>query len=289
MKELNTRYFEKPGMMIQGKPSYWDNTGVYFIYWQQAMDRWAICDLKCLEAVKSGQNPGWAYRGDRGFVANANGWMEARLGVWTVAKIETAVISASCKGLKVSLEGLSKKDLNTEYAEKREEVIQGRPSFWDPTGTYFIYWQASMTRWAICDKLSLSAAKEGKVPGWAYRTDSGPFFKSSSVWMEAFGRDWRETHVTVRVIEGTALQQELIASGGVKEEVGEGPKYEADQYVQLIGKVYEEKNPSKLSDVARLLSKYQGREHRLYAEICKKYGVGMDEFAAQHLGEVSLF
>ena len=33
----------------QGQPSYWDNTGVYFIYWQAQMSRWAICDLKCLD------------------------------------------------------------------------------------------------------------------------------------------------------------------------------------------------------------------------------------------------
>ena len=62
------------------------------------MSRWAICDLKCLDAVKDGQCPGWAYRSDAGFLANACGWMESRNKQWAGAIVETQVISTCSKG-----------------------------------------------------------------------------------------------------------------------------------------------------------------------------------------------
>merc|ERR1711865_1200912 len=49
---------------------------------------------------------------------------------------------------------------------------------------------------------------------------------------------------------------------------------------------YEKKNPAKLDELGRLLSKYQGREHELYRNICDKYEVNADQFAVQKvLGE----
>jgi len=277
MKELNTRYYVKPSEVIQGRPSYWDNSGVYFIYWQAPNNRWAICDLKCHEAVKLGECPGWAYRMDSGSFANACGWMEARGGEWCAALVETAVIGACTKGLKVEFSGFFMNEMNTQFVEKQEEDIQGKPSFWDKSGNYFIYWQSPMSRWAICDKVSLEAAKAGLSPGWAYRTDSRHFAKGTG-WMEAWGRGWRQSNARCTVLEGTVRED----WAQVKAEFGtadSGTRLSVDQYRSLIQKVYAQKNPSKLDDVEQLLEKYKGREHELYSQVCEKYQVDAAEFA----------
>mmetsp|Transcript_36089 Transcript_36089/g.114731 ORF Transcript_36089/g.114731 Transcript_36089/m.114731 type:complete len:626 (-) Transcript_36089:123-2000(-) len=282
MKELNTRYLLRADEVIQGRPSYWDNSGVYFIYWQQQTRRWAICDLKCMEAVRAGQCPGWAYRSDAGHFANACGWMEMRANQWVDAILETAVVGACTKGLKVELSGFFKQELNTQFAEKADDEIQGRASYWDPSGTYFIYWQSSMKRWAICDKVSLQPAKSGLAPGWAYRTDSQHFAKSSG-WMEAWGREWKDVSVTCMVLEGTVrdtaslVKQELNEEGGAES----GTLLSVEQYHALVTKVYEQKNATKLPDLPYLFEKYKGREHELFRQVCEKYETDPDELAAE--------
>mmetsp|Transcript_69599 Transcript_69599/g.193663 ORF Transcript_69599/g.193663 Transcript_69599/m.193663 type:complete len:549 (+) Transcript_69599:1-1647(+) len=278
MKELNTRYFLRAGENIQGRPSYWDESGVYFIYWQQPMKRWAICDLKCLEAVKEGQCPGWAYRADAGFLANASGWMERRADEWTSAIIETSVIGICTKGLKVEFAGFAKDALNTTYTERPDEEIQGRVSFWDPTDMYFIYWQMSMQRWAICDASSLTIAKQGLAPGFAYRTDPAHFTRSRG-WMEAWGRDWKRASVTCTVLEGNVRDDHHVVKSELQEEGAE--PLTAEQYKMLLQRIYEDRNPSKLEDLDRLMSKYQGLEHELYKNVCEKYDVDAEAFAAQ--------
>jgi len=278
MKEINTRFFLRANQVIQGRPSYWDNSGVYFIYWQQQLGRWAVCDLKCIEAVKSGQCPGWAYRSDSGHFANACGWMESRGGNWTVAMVETAVIGACTRGLKVEFSGFSKRDLNTQFIEKADEEIQGRVTFWDSSSTYFIYWQSSMKRWAICDKVSLHQAKSGLAPGWAYRTDPQHFAKSSG-WMEVWGRDWKQATVVCTVLEGTVRDDSSLVKAEPSEEAG--THLSVDQYRILVQKVYAENNPAKLSDIGHLLEKYKGREHELYRQVCEKYQVDADEFLTE--------
>jgi len=281
MKELNTRYFVRPDEIIQGRQSFWDNSGVYFVYSQAETRRWAICDLKCIDAVRNGQCPGWAYRADSAHFANACGWMEMRSDQWVDAIVETAVIGACTKGLKVEFTGFSKKELNTQYVEKPDEEIQGKPSFWDLSGTYFVYWQSSMKRWAICDKISLQPAKSGLAPGWAYRTDSQHFAKSSG-WMEAWGRDWQPTSVTCLVLEGTVRDHTGLVKQELTEDGGEpGTLLSAGQYQTLVKKVYEDKNPEKLPDLPALLEKYKGREHELFRQVCEKYEVDPDELAAE--------
>mmetsp|Transcript_73268 Transcript_73268/g.177171 ORF Transcript_73268/g.177171 Transcript_73268/m.177171 type:complete len:576 (-) Transcript_73268:171-1898(-) len=286
MKELNTRYFLRPDEVIQGRPSYWDNSGVYFIYWQQTTRRWAICDLKCMDAVRDGQCPGWAYRSDTGHFANAAGWMEMRANQWVDAIVETAVIGASSKGLKVEFSGFAKEELNTQFVEKSDEEIQGRSSYWDLSGTYFVYWQKSMKRWAICDKVSLQPAKNGLAPGWAYRTDSQHFAKASSGWVESWGREWKQATVTCLVLEGSVRDTQSMVKQEIKEEGDDkggettGTLLSAEQYKTLVTKVYTEKNPAKLPDLPYLLEKYTNREHELFRQVCEKYSVDPDELAA---------
>jgi len=277
MKELNTRFHIRSGELIADQPTYWDPSGVYFIYWQKSLRRWAICDLKCLQAVKEGQNPGWAYRGDPGHFANACGWKEARSGQWVDAIVDSAVVSICTKGLKVELTGFSKQELNQQFLEKPEEEIQGRVSFWDPTNLYFIYWQSSMKRWAICDTASLNAAKKGLSPGWAYRTDSQHFAKSSG-WMEAWGAGWRAAAVTCTVLEGTVKDDSAL----IKAEPGaeSGTQLSVEQIKVLVTKVYEQKNPAKLADLEYLFVKYQGRERELFGQVCTKYQADAAELAA---------
>eukprot|EP00933_Yihiella_yeosuensis_P056964 TRINITY_DN5644_c0_g2_i3.p1 TRINITY_DN5644_c0_g2~~TRINITY_DN5644_c0_g2_i3.p1 ORF type:complete len:635 (-),score=132.92 TRINITY_DN5644_c0_g2_i3:156-2060(-) len=278
VKELNGRYYLRSSEIIQGQPSYWITSGVYFIYWQQQTRRWAICDLKCLDAVREGQCPGWAYRNDSGHFANACGWKESQAGQWVDARIETSVIFASQKGLKVEFSGFSKPELNTQYTEKSGEEVQGRGTFWDVSNNYFIYWQSSMKRWAICDSASFPSAQSGLSVGWAYRTDSKHFAQQSSGWLESWGREWRPAEVACVVLEGTVIDD----SAFVKAEPSEDPGtlLTADQYKILIRKVYEEKNPAKLCDLDVFFSKYQGREHELFAQVCAKYEADAEALAA---------
>jgi len=319
MKELNTRYHEKPGESIAGRSTYWDSTGVYFLYWQQPMARWAICDLKCYEAVKAGQCPGWAYRADQHFFANACNWMESRGGEWSLGILQTTVHSICTKGLKVLLAGFGKTELNTTYAEKPEEQIQGKETYWDPSGEYFLYWQSSMQRWAVCDKASLSAAQSGLSPGWAYRTDSSHFAKTSG-WMEAWGRDWQEAQVMCTVLEGSIKEFLLHDLKKAKEELKdedeaagsnppvplptpaeatsstekiadeEVPKLSAKEYAILIQSIYEKCNAKKLADIGKLLMKFRQREEELYTEVCAKYelqpGAYYTTFLKEHPGQL---
>jgi hypothetical protein len=280
MQELNTRYFLKAGDQLQGKPSYWDESGVYFIYWQRDMSRWAICDLKCLEAVKNGSCPGWAYRSDEGHLANACGWVEQRAGEWVPAILEAAVITHCTTGLKVEFHGFSKEELNVTFTEKPGEDVQGKATFWDDQEAFFIYWQSSYSRWAICDSVSLSAAQKGLSPGWAFRTDSKHFAKSSGGWMENWGRDWVNAKaVKCMVLEGTVKEDWGQVKAELKEEQGAELNFSGEQYSELLEKVYTEKNPSKLDDLPGLLEKFSGREKVLFEMVCKKYSVEPAAFA----------
>jgi len=279
MKELNMRYYLRPGDVVQGRPSFWDASGVYFIYWQQSMRRWAICDLKCLEAVRNGQCPGWAYRADSAHFANACGWVETRNGEWVDAIIETSVVGESVRGLKVALSGFTKPDLNTQYVERPDEQIQGKSSLWDPSGTYFIYWQESMKRWAICDMVSLQLARSGLAPGWAYRKDSQHFSRASS-WMEVWGKGWRDCTVRCKILEGVVRDSSPLVKTEAAEEAS-GTQLTASQYRTLVRKVYEMKNPTKLSDLDLIFEKYTDREPELFKQVCEKYGADPDEVASQ--------
>merc|ERR1719272_1723379 len=70
------------------------------------------------------------------------------------------------------------------------------------------------------------------------------------------------------------------------EEEDDTSSVNASQYAMLIRKIYEKKNPAKLDELGRLLSKYQGREHELYRNICDKYNVNAHQFAVDKvLGE----
>lgn len=276
MQELNTKYFLKAGEIIQSKPSYWDESGVYFIYWQRDTNRWAICDLKCLEAVKSGQCPGWAYRADPGHFANACGWIEQRSGEWADAQIETGVVAKCTKGLKVELSGFMKSELNTQYTEKQDEEIQGKPTYWDAHSAFFVYWQSSYSRWAICDSASLGAAQKGLSPGWAFRSDSKHFSKAQN-WMENWGRDWKPVNVHCSVLEGTVREEASKVKAELAEETH--AMLSGEQYTDLLEKLYQEKNPDKLTDLPKLLEKFEGREKALYDMVCAKYSVDAAEFA----------
>ena len=48
---------------------------------------------------------------------------------------------------------------------------------------------------------------------------------------------------------------------------------EKEWYRAQVEDIYAEKNPSKLSDVAGVLKKYEGMECLLYLKVCTKYAV----------------
>merc|ERR1712048_1286818 len=69
----------------------------------------------------------------------------------------------------VEYKGFSKLDLNDRYYEKPDLVIHGKPTFWTADAMFFVYWQCEVGRWSICDAASLSAVRQGQLPGWAYK------------------------------------------------------------------------------------------------------------------------
>jgi len=201
MAQMNTCFYLRANEVYQGQPSYWDISGVYFIYWQQSLCRWAICDSKCVEDVKAGQCPGWAYRSDSTHFANASGWVERNNDAWVPAQVTTGVISRNGRSLIVSLNGFGKPELNSHYAERLGENIQGKPSFWNPSGDFFIYWQSRELRWSICDTASLANAQCGGAPGGACRKDP-EHFAECGTWLEFAGADWRDATVFFTVLPG---------------------------------------------------------------------------------------
>lgn len=52
-------------------------------------------------------------------------------------------------------------------------------------------------------------------------------------------------------------------------------QFTAQQYQMLVTKVYQEKNPSMLGDLAFMFSKYEGREEELFSQVCLKYGANL--------------
>ncbi|CAK9004136.1 unnamed protein product [Durusdinium trenchii] len=189
------------------------------------------------------------------------------------------------KRLSVVFRGFTKQELNAQYVEKPDRPIQGRVSFWNPTQTYFIYWQRSMERWAICDSGSYQPAKDGSVPGWAYRKDSQHFAKASDGWMEVWGNAWKPAQVVCTVIEGNPTDDDIL----VKEPAATSarPELTVDQYKSLVEQVYSKKNPSKLEDLPGLFVKYQGRERELFDQVCDKYKASFEELVGGAAGSTN--
>merc|ERR1719253_937488 len=161
--DLNDRYYETANVMLHGKSTYWNEEVTYFIYWQGEVKRWAICDASSFSAVKAGQYPGWAYKEDHRHLSLAGGWMEAFNGTWQQPDLVAITRSFASNKAQwedpmlqkaistVEFRGFSMQELNTRYFLKAGDIIQGKPSYWDDSGVYFVYWQRDMARWAICD------------------------------------------------------------------------------------------------------------------------------------------
>eukprot|EP00811_Abedinium_folium_P010702 NODE_19902_length_822_cov_7.847482.p1 GENE.NODE_19902_length_822_cov_7.847482~~NODE_19902_length_822_cov_7.847482.p1 ORF type:complete len:226 (+),score=82.79 NODE_19902_length_822_cov_7.847482:27-704(+) len=133
-----------------------------------------------------------------------------------------------------------------------------------------------MSRWAICDAVSLSSAKAGLSPGWAYRVDAAHFTRSGG-WMEAWGREFKPASCVCMVLEGI-VRDDIPMKSEIKEE--EKPAFTQAQYHALITAVYQEKNPAKLADVDDLLLKFENREVELLQRVCEKYQADVEELKA---------
>ncbi|CAE7570556.1 PFOR [Symbiodinium natans] len=62
----------------------------------------------------------------------------------------------------------------------------------------------------------------------------------------------------------------------------------AQQYRHLVTKVYQEKNPSMLGDLAFIFTKYEGREEELFSQVCFKYGADGAELTAGEPSQAEL-
>jgi hypothetical protein len=192
-KDLNQQYTEVPSMIIQGKPTFWCPNGQNFIYFQNKNRRWAICDTNSLHLAKKGECPGWAFRDGQGFFSDLKGWANMVNGAWKAA----GNVKVFFSGTTVEFKGFAKAELNNRYTERRDMILQGKPSYWDAPGAqgmHFIYWQQPNSRWAICDRESLKMVQEGQCPGWAFRTDQ-EHFSCATGWLEFRDNQWQEANI----------------------------------------------------------------------------------------------
>ena len=96
-----------------------------------------MCDAASFFAVKRGQYPGWAYKGDHRPLSEASGWMEAWNGEWREPEIEVRFRSSSKNTPQwddpavqstvalVEFHGFTMKEMNTRYHLRPTEIIQG--------------------------------------------------------------------------------------------------------------------------------------------------------------------
>ena len=86
-------------------------------------------------------------------------------------------------------------------------MINGRRSFWDETRSFFLYWQSTPKRWAICQRWqhgqdlltqagnpalnSPRQVRQGRDLGWAY-------FRSPGLWAEFWNGAWHKLPVRTR-------------------------------------------------------------------------------------------
>merc|ERR1719215_1179870 len=102
---LNARYKQRNDVVVQGKPSFWDVKGLFFMYWQSGMRRWAICSKSEVEAVRKGQCPGCACQLDPVHFTVPCRWVEFTEGTWVSVPVEVVVQTAPISGGCVNLEG----------------------------------------------------------------------------------------------------------------------------------------------------------------------------------------
>lgn len=139
-------------------------------------------------------------------------------------------------------EGFRTKHFNETFVAKQAAEVNGRPTYWDPPGAHFIYWQK--TRWALCprfDEMSnqdlLACVQNGGVRGLAYEVSEED---ARGSWMEYTERGFRRT-------KGIRLREEPRHPGrrGWKRSRRQAPPKVGDD---LLGKA-----PASLEEMKRLL------------------------------------
>eukprot|EP00928_Gymnodinium_smaydae_P031388 TRINITY_DN23048_c0_g1_i1.p1 TRINITY_DN23048_c0_g1~~TRINITY_DN23048_c0_g1_i1.p1 ORF type:complete len:362 (+),score=36.20 TRINITY_DN23048_c0_g1_i1:116-1087(+) len=90
--ELNARYILKPEVVVNGKPTFWDASGVLFVYYQVVMKRWAISGRRHLETLRRGQSLGCACQLDQVNFSQPSRWAEYADGAWISAPVEMVVL-----------------------------------------------------------------------------------------------------------------------------------------------------------------------------------------------------
>lgn len=93
--ELNARYQPRPEVVVNGKVTYWDSTGILFLYWQSGFRRWAICSRRHLDMVRKGQCLGCACQLDQVHFSAPSRWVELVDGTWASAFVEVNALPGS--------------------------------------------------------------------------------------------------------------------------------------------------------------------------------------------------
>mmetsp|Transcript_78571 Transcript_78571/g.130164 ORF Transcript_78571/g.130164 Transcript_78571/m.130164 type:complete len:338 (-) Transcript_78571:20-1033(-) len=227
-KELNARYTARPEMVIFGRRTYWTRgseapaSSRHFLIWQKTMGRWAICErissngggqsqttAEAEELEFCGNFCRWmAFQLDQVHFLDSCRWMELSDEGWVRAENARLVPAAQTqltplqppanepKPIAVDFVGFSRLELNARYNLRTDIVLQGKPSYWEATNRFFVYWQGNLRRWAICGKRALDAARQGQCPGCACQLDQ-VHFTTSSRWVEYRDGGWVSMPVEV--------------------------------------------------------------------------------------------
>jgi len=229
--ELNTRYAVRQDVVLHGRRTYWTREAAgpstrFFIAWQKVLGRWAICErvgsdnekvpleAEDLERCRwqafqldcaGAQSWTWAHLLEEGR------WMERQEAGWGRARVVQVTPAAprpmgaprqqvvDCRPTTVDFSGFRRLELNARYCQRTDVVLQGRPSYWDSTSRFFIYWQSSLRRWAISGKQALDAARQGQCLGCACQLDL-VHFTTPSRWVEFSEGSWSSVPVEVTLV-----------------------------------------------------------------------------------------
>jgi len=92
MTQFNEEFLEGPGesFSVQGKPSFWQASGKYFLYWCDRFKKWRIAGISGFDQNKNGNCLAFASDGiPERDILNASlikGWLEVENGKWEVRK-----------------------------------------------------------------------------------------------------------------------------------------------------------------------------------------------------------
>jgi len=181
-------------------------------------------------------------------------------------------------GPRLTLEPTSRKPKTTPPVSTKRP----RSRFRRNSGAYFIDGNMSAKERNRIERMKLKEGDKLEIDGHREGTikfiGETPFSTGIIYGLELIGGTLGENSGTVdgvRYFECREHRGVFIASSDIRKKVREPKPKEPRRsvYQRRLELIFEKHNPSKVKRVERLLNRYEGMEHALYTNVCKKYGV----------------